>query len=231
MKQKLSKIIFFLFILFIQLPVEAKEEKSAENIKNKLSKIVSAEKYQYEEPKTTKKKQTAPENSFLVQLIKKIAAFFLSLFSNKYFIFIVILTGIFLIIFLAVFLTKNLNFISIKQQKNTKTIPVKINQKKKVEDYELEFEKAVKLLEKNNIKEAVSTLMLSLWLFFHQKQILGYHKNITNREYLKKLYTQNNIENIRTIVLKSEKIVYAGVSINERDPESVFQLVEKIIFK
>lgn len=221
-----------LLILLISVKINILSQNK-EEINNKIKSIISQEKYNYQTIKGNVLPRQEPKYK---NIIDKIISFFIKVFNilKKVFLLIWSISPVFsIIIFIGLFSLFVLFILWIFKQID---LSIKSNTKLKTNieteeghfNYIREFNLAKQMIAEKKLKEAVSILINSMWLFYYSKKVLKYEKSRTNREYLKSLINLSNYELIKKIIFNAERAVYYKENIDENECEEILWNVSEI---
>ncbi len=96
-------------------------------------------------------------------------------------------------------------------------------------DYEREFIRSNTLAREGRFREAIQCCIKALWLFYHYKGYIRYMKDITNREYLALVHTQQKNSALEEIVICGETAIYGGGEVTRDTCENIHRKALEII--
>jgi hypothetical protein len=96
-------------------------------------------------------------------------------------------------------------------------------------DFRKELAQAERLISEGRAREAVPSIVNALWLYYNYTGIMAYKKSSTNREYLRMAEDNINYNAVRRIVFDSEKTVYSGAEVDEKQAVEILAQVNGII--
>jgi hypothetical protein len=106
---------------------------------------------------------------------------------------------------------------------------IRVSEEKQNLDFRKELAQAERLISKGRAREAVSFIVNALWLYYNYTGVMAYRKSSTNREYLRMAENNINYNSVRRIVLDSEKTVYSGAEVDEKQAVEILAQVNGII--
>jgi hypothetical protein len=96
-------------------------------------------------------------------------------------------------------------------------------------DHRRELDRAADLIARRRFREAVSSLITSLWLFYHHADVVAFDAGLTNREYSEKIGDRPEAGAVRNVVAAAEKAVYAEGETGEEECRRLFEEVRSLV--